>query len=317
MNAYTHIVYLNTPLALILQRIKGDKSRKRHLFSIAHLDRWQKEEEIQLRRLCYEHHILFSVLQNQDNVLDKLTILINDFSIHTEQHNMQVAEDMLDAQILSGMKDNVETVLVLDADKTLAAVDASKEFWRILNKSDVNKSAVLFEADPPREVFGSKLGYSYTAFRQAMLLYEEVTDIDDFEAICEKVASQIYLFPSIAKLLKTVLASDHMTAVVVTCGLRLVWEKVLQKAGFSDKIRVIGGGRISDGFVVTADVKTALVSRLQEHHKMHVFAFGDSPLDLGMLAKADHATVVVCKEDIRSKAMNLEFLQPIDQERRS
>ena len=38
---------------------------------------------------------------------------------------------------------------------------------------------------------------------------------------------------------------------------------VLEREGLSKEVKVIGGGRITDGFVVTAVVKAALVARLR------------------------------------------------------
>jgi hypothetical protein len=77
-------------------------------------------------------------------------------------------------------------------------------------------------------------------------------------------------------------------------------------------VKVIGGGRISDGFVVTPAVKAKIVSRLRKVYHMYVWAFGDSPLDLPMLRKADQAIVVVIAEKDRSKTMDAALLRAID-----
>lgn len=79
---------------------------------------------------------------------------------------------------------------------------------------------------------------------------------------------------------------------------------MLEREGLSEKVKVIGGGRIADGFIISAAVKKALVARLQEVHHMRVWAFGDSPLDLDMLRKADQAVIVVGEEQTRSKSMD-------------
>lgn len=68
--------------------------------------------------------------------------------------------------------------------------------------------------------------------------------------------------------------------------------QVLEREGLSKNMKVIGGGRIADGFIVTAAVKAALVARLRDVHQTYVWAFGDSLLDLEMLSKADQAIVV-------------------------
>ncbi|EXL75230.1 hypothetical protein FOPG_09733 [Fusarium oxysporum f. sp. conglutinans race 2 54008] len=51
----------------------------------------------------------------------------------------------------------------------------------------------------------------------------------------------------------------------------------------SDSVKVIGGGRFSDGYFVTPGVKAAVVSHLRDVHDLNVWAFGDSPLDIPML----------------------------------
>jgi hypothetical protein len=120
------------------------------------------------------------------------------------------------------------------------------------------------------------------------------------------------MYPEFISLLREVGEQEHVGAVVVTCGLRRVWEMVLEREGLPKKVKVIGGGRIADGYVVTAEVKTALVPRLRENHEKYVWAFGDSPLDLGMLKMADQASVVVGEEKTRSKSMDVALMNAID-----
>ena len=112
----------------------------------------------------------------------------------------------------------------------------------------------------------------------------------------------------IVALLKFVMRESHVGAVIISCGLRRVWEKVLEREGLSKAVKVIGGGRIADGFVVTAGLKAALVARLQHHHQMYVWAFGDSVLDLEMLSAADQAIVIVGDEKTRSRTMDFSNL---------
>jgi hypothetical protein len=69
-------------------------------------------------------------------------------------------------------------------------------------------------------------GYSYAAFRQATLMYEQFADI--FDTVCDGVAAQIHMYPEMIQLLGRVAKEPHTCAVVVTCGLRQVWEKVLK-----------------------------------------------------------------------------------------
>lgn len=120
------------------------------------------------------------------------------------------------------------------------------------------------------------------------------------------------MYPEFVSFLRLVAESEHVGAVVVTCGPRHIWNKILEKEGLSQKVQVVGGGRVSDGFVVTPDVKGALVDRLRDVHQLYVWAFGDSPLDLAMLCKADQAIVVVGDVQSRSKSMDAALTSAID-----
>ncbi|PQE30844.1 uracil phosphoribosyltransferase protein [Rutstroemia sp. NJR-2017a WRK4] len=297
LDTYTHILYLDIPVEIIFQRCLGDTAKDRPPTSITHLRSWQQAEKTQLRELCRSHSILFSLV-SQPMLLNKVSTLLRDFRTHTEESNLSLAESILD-EVLAGQS-QLETVLVLDADRTLTAADTGRLFWE-----RVSCSRQVEEDCPLKTLFSSPLGYSYTAFRQATLLYEEIADDEEFDAICQEVASVVTMYPEFVSLLRSVAEKNHIGAVIVSCGLRLVWEKVLEREGLSKTVKVIGGGRIADRFVVTAAVKAALVTRLQDVYQMYVWAFGDSPLDLEMLSKADQAIVVVGDEKTRSGTMEL------------
>lgn len=306
LSTYTHILYLDVPAEIVAERRLNDTERNRPATSAAHLRKWQQEEKLQLRRLCREHRILFSLVPPHQTML-KVSTLLRDFKCHTEQYNQSRAESMLDEALIDG-QDQLETVLVLDADRTLAAEDTGSLFWKT-----ASNAGRLRDAEGTLKVlFSSPLGYSYTAFRQATLLYEEAGDDDEFDALCQDVASAVTIYPEFGSLLKLVEEREHVSAVVVSCGLRRVWEKVLEREGLSQTVKVIAGGRIADGFVVTAGVKAALVSRLRDFHRVQVCAFGDSPLDLAMLSKAHQAIVVVGEEQTRSKTMDAALMNAID-----
>ncbi|MCJ1345508.1 hypothetical protein MMC31_003715 [Peltigera leucophlebia] len=298
LKIFTHILYLDVPADVVAQRRLDDAERNRPSTSITHLRKWQQAEKTELRKLCRDHGVLFSLVSPHSTMLDKTLTLLGDFRHHTEEYNLCEVERRLDETLVAG-KGQQETILVMDADKTLAAEDTGALFWERVPRSRRPKD----EDYPLKTLFQSPLGYSYTAFRQATLLYEETADDQEFDALCQDVASAVTMRSEFVELLQLVAKQAHVGAVVVTCGLRRVWEKVLEREGLSQTVKVIGGGRISDGFVVTGAVKAALVARLQNVHQMYVWAFGDSPLDLGMLSKADQAIVVV-GENSRSTTMD-------------
>lgn len=112
-----------------------------------------------------------------------------------------------------------------------------------------------------RKLFGGLLGYSYKAFRQAVLLYKEVGG-REFDTLYGEIASIIVIYRGFISLLYLIVEQEHVRVVIVTCGLRRIWAEVLKREGLAKKIGIIGGGRIADSLIVTAKVKAALVTRL-------------------------------------------------------
>ncbi|KAL6717570.1 hypothetical protein ACLMJK_005485 [Lecanora helva] len=297
LHTYTHILYLNTDGKIIEERQKHDTERIRLHVSLDHLRVWQHKERDELRELSRQYGILFSLLDPQRRPLSETSTMLEDFRLHTEEHNDSKARDKL-SEAINAAQGPLERLLIIDGDKTLAAEDTGKLFWK--RYSELPGTQV--EADPLETLFGSPLGYTYTAFRQAVLMYEQATN-QEFDEICREVASMVSMHSDFLCLLQLINEQPFIGAVVVTSGLRGVWEKVLEKEGLS-MVQVIGGGRLADGIVITAEVKGAFVAHLQDHHKFYVWAFGDSPLDLKMLVRADQATIVVGEEHLRSRSMN-------------
>jgi uracil phosphoribosyltransferase/adenylate kinase/phosphoserine phosphatase len=312
LNTFTHILYLDIPAEVVAQRRKDDSQRSRPSVSVNHLRNWQQAEKNELRRLCRHNGILFAPVSSpHPTLVEEISTLLLDFRHHTEGYNLYRAESILDEAVFaSGGHSKLETVLVLDADKTLTAEDTGALFWKMATKS--RHMQPREDECPLKALFSSALGYTYTAFRQAALLYGEIATDQEFEAICEDVASVVSLYPEFVSLLQLVAEQEHVAAVVMTCGLRCVWDKVLRRKGLSQKVKVIGGGRIADRVVVTAEVKGALVARLRNTHQMYVWAFGDSVLDLAMLGEAHQAIVVVGEEHTRSKTMDAALLNAIN-----
>ncbi|OAL65389.1 hypothetical protein A7C99_2485 [Trichophyton rubrum] len=256
---YTHILYLNVPTEILIERRAHDSTRDRPSISTKGLHKWQEMEISQLRPLCLEYGILF----------------IYSF-------NMERAKACLD--IVIGDKPPL-MMLVLDADKTLSEKDTGA---------------------------ASKLGYSYAAFCQAGLLYEESGDDQEFDRICSEVVAGVSMYPEFVCLLHRVAEQEHVRAVVITCGIKRVWEKVMEKERLSGIVKIIGSGRIADGPVITGHVKGELVSYLQSKYHMKVWAFGDSPLGIDMLKVADRSIVVVGPEATRGRSMGATLVEAIE-----
>ena len=311
METYTHIIYLDTPAKVIAQRRLNDKKRARDAASVSHLEKWQHCEKESLRKLCRDRGILFLPISSEVTSVVKIVTLLHDFSYHDEQHNLEQALSLLDEAVANTKQSRnyLHTMLVLDGDKTLAAEDTGELFWANLVRSGQLKD----DQNPLKTLFSSSLGYSYKAFRQATMLYEEACDDQQFDTWCKDVASAVTMHPEFFSLLcQVVKKGSGAGAIIVTCGLRRVWEHVLNNEGLSSSVKVIGGGRIADGLVVTPSVKAAIVERLQKVHHIYVWAMGDSPLDIDMLKKADKSIVVVGDEQTRSKTMDTVLMKAIE-----
>ncbi|KAG8749303.1 hypothetical protein FRC11_011450 [Ceratobasidium sp. 423] len=287
-SVYTHIFFLDVPSEVVAKRRSGDTVRARPPASLAHLEKWASAEQSQLREICLENGILFTITSPS-----KVATLLRDVQCHTESFNLDRAGEYLDS-IVSTHKSNSNSILVLDGDRTLIPDDTGALFVRLMQERDGSSGD-----GPLKSIFKSSFGYSYTAFRQVAFMYSGLEQAT-FDECCRQVASSVTMYPEFVMMLQQ---AAGVAAVVMTCGLRAIWERIVDRAGLSETVKVVGGGRLEDGFVVTADVKAALVARLQDVHGKYVCAFGDSILDLPMLKVADRAVVVVGEEGKRSRTV--------------
>jgi adenylate kinase len=258
---YTHIIYMDISPEIIDNYCRKDITKRRDSSSVAHLLQWQQFERTRLSTLCREHDILFSVVDSHQIAQGKVHALILDFDLQNEGFNSNYAEKMLD-RIVSSHLTHADTVMVIDGDRTLTPQDTGRLFYESVAAQQQPKS---FEC-PLKTLFGSSLGYTYTAFRQATLLCEATASDEAYEDICQKVASATTLHPSFVALLRLAAKLTPIGTIIVSCGLLRVWEIVIEKAGLRDTVAIIAGGRIADGMVVTATVKAELVTRLRSYY---------------------------------------------------
>ncbi|KAK2742919.1 hypothetical protein FQN57_005049 [Myotisia sp. PD_48] len=307
LEVYTHILYLNIPAEKLLRNRQNDSQRLRPQVSIGHLEKWQEAEKTELLQICRDNGILFSLITPGRASLVRIVDLIEDFHSHSQNYNNMCAENALD-KALAGNSNPLETILAFDADRTLSPDDTGAMFWnRALDLQGPREDRF-----PLKTLFGGPLGHSYTAFRQAVLLYEDNFDWEEYDKICQQVADEVAIYREVLSFLQMIATQKHMKAIIITCGLAQIWQKVIEREGLSDTVKVIGGGRIRDKYVITPETKGGLVVRLQESHGLYVWAFGDSPLDLKMLKEADEAIVIVGEEATRSSTMESELSNAID-----
>ena len=213
--------------------------------------------------------------------------------------------------VLTDTSKDLKTMVIFDADKTLTTEDTGSLFWQLASRSEdrEDKRGML------KQLFSGPLQYSYTAFRQAALLYEQEafeSSEEKLNELVEQVAMRVMMRRDFIDLFHLISTQKHVGAVILTCGMRQIWEKVLKNHSLSCKVSVIGGGRIQDGYVITPEVKASLVVNLRAVHGLYVWAFGDCPLDIPMFQQADQAVVVVGAPDIRSKSMEGALRKAID-----
>lgn len=299
-STYTHIIYLDVAPARIAHQCRNDGMRDRDLLTIQSLENWQRFEMNTLEDLCRKHNIVFTKMSALESGLLPPTVaqVLKDYHRHEEEQNLNTVLQ----KVCDIVKDHPprKTYLVLDADRTLNARDTSSLF---AIKTDPKLSQDL-------ETIFKTFKYTFCAFSRAVLAYEAIATSlstkEDFDEICVEVANGVEMHSKILTLLNAVAEHDHIGVIVITCGLRAIWQNVIRHAGLHS-IDVIGGGRFTDGYVVTPEVKGAVVDALRTTHGAYVWAFGDSPLDLEMLKKADEAVVVTGEEQWRSKTMDSEL----------
>ncbi|EME79800.1 uncharacterized protein MYCFIDRAFT_64502 [Pseudocercospora fijiensis CIRAD86] len=292
---YDCIFYLDPSAATVFQQVKDDVGKVRGLMSLEGIQKHKDLEYGKLQELCYEFGVLQARIDpcavNDGQILKMVDdVLRNLGDLRTEEENSEEVLRRLDGIVPVGVKN----MFVIDGDKTLAPHDSGDMFWRKFPGSE----GVL------RKLFGSNMRYSYQAWRQASLLYETEVSSEKFERVCDAVANDITLYPEMESFLKEIVGSQDIGAVVVTCGLRRIWEKVLQRAGLFEHVKVIGAGRFDNGYVVSGETKARIVQHLQSKHDMKVCAIGDSKLDLPMLREADSGVVVVGEPALRSESMS-------------
>ncbi|KPI38417.1 uncharacterized protein AB675_12150 [Cyphellophora attinorum] len=292
-DAYSHILYLHVSPTTIHERRYMDLT-KRPDIDLVQLSDWQHKEYAALRERCVEAKIPLMSIPDEVAGPENVVRVIQD--LLSPIHEMRLEE--VEAFIEREVSPTVKSALILDADKTLSEADGgalAREMMGIGNRSSL------------QQILGS-YGYNLEAFVTLAMLYCQKTPFD-FSTGCNQAARKIKLYGPIEAILRQVARESSLQIIVITCGLKKVWERVLQRHGFHSilghglgSIPVIGNGQL-DLPVVTPQTKSLLVRQLQERG-IYVTAFGDSPLDLSMLSAADNAVIVVGPESTRSKTMD-------------
>ncbi|TLD08144.1 hypothetical protein PspLS_11962 [Pyricularia sp. CBS 133598] len=313
---FTHIIYLKAdPEAVCRQRAR-DQKRARKALPAGELRRWQDEEMRGLFELCIVHGIVFAVVvAAEGREVRRIADLCAFWSIG-EEGNVDAALERVRKGVDEARLERAKAIVVFDADRTLAPYDSGVMFADeadadgYLGHEDDKMGGVL------KRVFSGPLGYSHRAFQQVSAIFEglvyrtayslELQGV--YDTTCQLVADDIRMYQDMIIQLGQLTWKPEILPVVVTCGVGRVWEKVLERENLH--VPVIGGGRVKDGYVVTPEVKAAVVDWLATtgcDGRREVLVYGDSPLDIPMMTRADHAFVVVGDEKTRSSTMDAEL----------
>lgn len=79
LKTFTHIVYLDVPVAVISQRRGEDTERSRSAASVEHLRKWKQTDKEDLRHLSRQYYFLFIPVISVLSMQVKVSILLRDF----------------------------------------------------------------------------------------------------------------------------------------------------------------------------------------------------------------------------------------------
>ena len=230
---YTHMIYLMPHASIVTAYRTKDTSWRRKALSEGHIHRWQNQEFDLLKTLCWKNDIAFAPFsevgpEKEISELIGFPLRIN------EDVNIASAKARLSG-IIGDLGNQVETMLVLDGDGTISPQDTGAMFWDYLSKKreDPAMRTAL------EQVFERHGGYTYQAFHDVAQLYEDAMSEEEYKEICDDVAMDVELYSAIEKLLQIVTLDKTVGAVVLTCGLRRIWEHVLSMFSLDDQVSII------------------------------------------------------------------------------
>lgn len=100
LETYTHIVYLDVPPAIVLERREQDDKKQRPRITLETIDFWQVAEKTGLRELCLENKILFVNVDFKTNPTNTaIAVIIQDFMQRSEHYNNTLAMRYVDCAV--------------------------------------------------------------------------------------------------------------------------------------------------------------------------------------------------------------------------
>jgi hypothetical protein len=184
-------------------------------------------------------------------------------------------------------------LVLLDADHTLAPIDASKTFFK---EAGWSTKVMIANFD--------RYGYEPRSFDIHRRIHWPKSA--EFEARCDAAAKVIKLSQGMQYFLGE--ATRKAYVVVLTGGLSPVWRRVLANAGFPG-IPVHGTVEAEPSPVFSSAGKGAFARTLAPFALWSV-AIGDSEIETKMMLNCSHA-VVVARQCKKTKALNPKLIQEV------
>lgn len=177
-------------------------------------------------------------------------------------------------------EENKKVYLIIDGDKTFSESDSTIKFCEY---AEINFDVILG--------FFKNYNYSFKNFYQVACFYSSIEEKKYTKASVMSV-KHVLLYKELVELIKKY--QEKVAVIVVTAGVRLLWEKILAKNKLKF-VHLLGGNYLKqDEYIIDKRSKGQIVNLLKKNKKK-VLVFGDSLVDEEMLKKADYGFLVVNK----------------------
>lgn len=263
---YDAIIWLNADPSIVAARRQADLSsgrRERMSLSPEQLTLWMKHEETLLKASTTKAGIQMIDFDGEASshsleqlILSKLVTPMCRSAKLESQTNLARALEAIPRS---------HTYLLLDGDRTLWPGDTGKLFFQ----DDFSSLKMIFQR------YGDS--YPFQAFWESSLLYAQ--SCNNYESKCRDLAPTLLLYESWKEFLNNVKISEHIHPILVTSGVREIWEQAMSDAELGGPaISIIAGNHSAiHPYIVDAEAKAIVVETLRARFPgCRTAAFGDS-----------------------------------------
>lgn len=171
--------------------------------------------------ICEEYGIHFITAREMKLGIRCISSII-EFSVEKEMRN---GCDYLGKICGLNNWSNKRVYWLIDGDRTLVPNDTTKLF---LTEMEMSHAKSVFKIG----------GYQYESFRRMSFFYQNIANYND--RLSNFPANTINIYPEWIEILKK-LEFENIAVIVVTSGIREVWEKIIIENGFQEYVAVFAG----------------------------------------------------------------------------